>query len=79
MDRRDRDDPFDLKAFFVRNNRGELIQLDNVVKMEETANPPTIYHFNRFKSATVQAGLAPGKTIGDGIAEMEKIADKVLG
>ncbi|TAL47232.1 MAG: efflux RND transporter permease subunit, partial [Chitinophagaceae bacterium] len=78
VDRIDRDDPLDLKGFFVRNNRGELIQLDNLVKMEETANPPTIFHFNRFKSATVQAGLAPGKTIGEGIAEMEKIADKVL-
>ena len=76
--RSDRDDPLDLKGFFVRNNRGELIQLDNVVKMEELANPPQIYHFNRFKSANIQAGLAPGKTIGDGIAEMEKIADKVL-
>lgn len=78
VDRGDRDDPLDLKGFFVRNNRGELIQLDNVVKMEEMANPPSILHFNRFKSATVQAGLAPGKTIGDGIKEMEKIADKVL-
>ena len=78
VDRRDRDDPLDLKGFFVRNNRGDLIQLDNVVKMEEMASPPSILHFNRFKSATVQAGLAPGKTIGDGIAEMEKIADKVL-
>jgi len=78
VDRSDRDDPLDLKGFFVRNNRGDLIQLDNVVKMEEMANPPSILHFNRFKSATVQAGLAPGKTIGDGIQEMEKIADKVL-
>ncbi|HEU4861733.1 MAG TPA: efflux RND transporter permease subunit [Chitinophagaceae bacterium] len=76
--RGDRDDPLDLKGFFVRNNRGELIQLDNVVRMEEMANPPSILHFNRFKSATVQAALAPGKTIGDGIAEMEKIADRVL-
>lgn len=78
VDRKDRDDPFDLKGFFVRNSRGELIQLDNVVRMEEMANPPTILHFNRFKSATIQAGLAPGKTIGDGIAEMEKIKAKVL-
>lgn len=52
--------------------------MDNLVKMEEVANPPTIFHFNRFKSATVQAGLAPGKTIGDGIKEMERIADVVL-
>jgi multidrug efflux pump len=78
VERNDRDDPLDLKAFFVRNTRGELIQLDNVVSMEEMANPTTIYHFNRFKSATIQSGLAPGKTIGEGIAEMEKIADKVL-
>src|SRR5205085_8100848 len=55
-----------------------LIQLDNLVNMSETANPSTIYHFNRFKSATVQAGLVPGKTIGDGIAEMDRIAKKVL-
>src|SRR5687767_10230597 len=78
VDRRDRDDPLDLKGFFVRNNRGDLIQLDNVVRMEEMASPPSILHYNRFKSATVQAGLAPGKTIGDGIAEMEKIAARVL-
>lgn len=78
VERSDRDEPLDLKSFFVRNNRGELIQLDNLVNMEEVANPPTIYHFNRFKSATVQAGLAPGKTIGDGIEEMERIADVVL-
>lgn len=78
VERSDRDDPLDLKSFYVRNNKGELIQLDNVVNMEETANPPTIYHFNRFKSATVSAGLVPGKTIGDGIAEMKRIASKLL-
>lgn len=78
VERMDRDDPLDLKSFFVRNNRGELIQLDNLVTMEELANPPTIFHFNRFKSATVQAGLAPGKTIGDGIAEMQRIAGVAL-
>ncbi|NOT51074.1 MAG: efflux RND transporter permease subunit [Chitinophagaceae bacterium] len=78
VDRKDRDDPFDIKSFYVRSNKGELIQLDNIVTMQESANPSTIYHFNRFKSATIQAGLAPGKTIGDGIAEMRNIASKVL-
>jgi multidrug efflux pump len=78
VDRADRDDPLDLKAFYVRNNRGELIQLDNLVKMEESANPPTIFHFNRFKSATISAGLAKGKALGDGITEMQRIADTVL-
>lgn len=78
VERSNRDAPPDLKSFFVRNNRGELIQLDNLVSMQEVANPANIYHFNRFKSATVQAGLAPGKTIGDGLAEMDRIAEQVL-
>ena len=78
VDRKDRDDPLDLKNFYVRNNKGELIQLDNVVNMFESANPSTIYHFNRFKSATISAGLANGKALGDGIKEMERIAKLVL-
>ncbi|HMK24417.1 MAG TPA: efflux RND transporter permease subunit [Chitinophagaceae bacterium] len=78
VERSDRDEPMDLKSFYVRNNKGELIQLDNVVDMVETASPPTIYHFNRFKSATISAGLVQGKTIGDGIAEMKRIAAKIL-
>jgi multidrug efflux pump len=78
FDYKDRNKPLDLKSLYVRNNKGELIQLDNVVKFNETASPPQIYHYNRYMSATVQAGLAPGKTIGDGIEEMDKIAAKVL-
>lgn len=78
VDRSDRDEPLDLKSFYVKNNNGDLIQLDNVVNTEETASPPTIYHFNRFKSATISGGLVPGRTIGDGIAEMKRIAAKLL-
>ncbi len=76
--RNDRDDPNDLKSLFVRNNRNEMISLDNLVTTTESNTPPTIYHFNRYKSATISAGLQPGKTIGDGIEEMEKIAEKLL-
>lgn len=78
VDRSNRDDPDDLKALFVRNNRGEMISMDNLVKVEEANTPPTIYHFNRYKSATISAGLQPGKTIGDGIDEMERIAGQLL-
>jgi multidrug efflux pump len=76
--RSDRDDPTDLKSLYVRNNLGEMISLDNLVTMEEATSPSTIYHFNRFKSASISAGLAPGKTIGDGIAAMQAIAKKLL-
>ena len=76
--RNERDDPTDLKNIFVRNNRNEIISLDNVVTISEETTPPTIYHFNRYKSATISAGLAQGKTLGDGIEAMEQIADKLL-
>ncbi len=76
--RNDRDDPEDLKNLFVRNNRGEMIAMDNLVNVEESNTPPTIYHFNRYKSATVSAGLQPGYTIGDGIKEMDRIASALL-
>ncbi len=78
VSRAERDDPGDLRLLFVRNNRGELISMDNLIKTEETNSPPSIYHFNRFKSATISASLQPGFTIGDGIKEMESIAEKVL-
>jgi len=77
-DRANRDQPLDLKTLYVRNSRGQLIQLDNLVKIEEDATPPSILHFNRFKAATIQAGLAPGYTIGDGIKEMDRIAKATL-
>ncbi len=76
--RNDRDDPTDLKNIYVRNNRNEIISLDNVVTIREETTPPTLYHFNRYKSATVSAGLAPGKTLGDGIKAMQEIASKLL-
>ncbi len=78
VDRDNRDEPVDLKTLYVRNNRGEMIQLDNLVQIEETSNPPTLYHYNRYKAATVSASLAQGKTLGEGIEAMERIAAKVL-
>lgn len=76
--RSDRDDPTDLKGFYVRNAAGQMITLDNLVSFEEATTPSTIYHFNRYKSATISAGLAPGKTVGDGIKAMQDIAAKLL-
>jgi multidrug efflux pump len=76
--RENRDQPLDLKSLYVRSNKGELIQLDNVIQMKEESSPPAIYHYNRYVSATISAGLAPGKTMGDGIAEMNKISSEVL-
>ncbi len=76
--RENRDAPIDLKSTYVKNNRDELIQLDNVVYTEEQSAPPQLYRFNRYVSATVSAGLAPGKTLGEGIETMYEISEKVL-
>ncbi len=78
VDRANRDEPLDLTSLYVRNSAGQLVQLDNLVSLKEQSAPPQLYHFNRFKAATISAGLAPGKTIGDGLAEMDRISKKVL-
>jgi multidrug efflux pump len=78
VSRESRDDPSDVSRLYVRNSRGEMIQLDNVIVMRERSSPPQLYHYNRYQSATVSAGLATGRTIGDGISEMNRIASQVL-
>ncbi len=78
FDRPDRDDPLDLTSLYVRSKDGKLVQLDNLVTMTERSSPPQLYHNNRYMSATISAGLAPGKSIGDGIEAMDRIKEKVL-
>jgi multidrug efflux pump len=78
LDRQDRNKPLDLKSLYVRNNGGEMVQLDNFVTLKESTAPPQLYRYNRFVSATVSSSLADGKTISQGIEEMDKIAKKVL-
>ncbi|TXD84950.1 efflux RND transporter permease subunit [Subsaximicrobium wynnwilliamsii] len=78
FDQKDRNAPMDLKSMFVKNDKGELIQMDNLVTTEEQSSPPQLFHNNRYMSATVSASLAPGMSINDGIEAMESIRDKVL-
>jgi multidrug efflux pump len=76
--RSDRNKPLDLKSLYVRNNNGDMIQFDNLVTLTEETAPPQLNRYNRFVSATVSAGLAKGKTISQGLDEMDKIAKEVL-
>lgn len=78
VERINRDDPADLENIYVTNNKGQSIALINLLNISEDVTPPTLYHFNRFRSATISSGLADGKTIGDGINEIRAIADSVL-
>ncbi|MCX6233747.1 MAG: efflux RND transporter permease subunit [Bacteroidetes bacterium] len=76
--RENRDSPEDLKALYVRNTAGELISLENLINWEEGINPSTIFSYDRYLSTTISAGTVEGTTLGDGISEMDRIADKVL-
>ena len=76
--RGDRNKPLDLKSLYVRNNAGNMIQFDNLVTLSEETAPPQLYRYNRFVAATVTAGLSKGKTISEGLNEMDKIAAEVL-
>ncbi|MEP7220081.1 MAG: efflux RND transporter permease subunit, partial [Bacteroidota bacterium] len=76
--REDRNDPKDLLSASVRTKSGTLVQLDNLVTLSDQSNPPQLYRFNRYVSATVSASLSPGRTLGDGIKAMDAIAAKTL-
>jgi multidrug efflux pump len=78
VERGNRNEPLDLKTLYVKNRKGELIQLDNLVTFEELSSPPQLYRFNRYSSAKVSAQLANGIALGQGIKEMERIASEVL-
>ena len=78
INRQQRNKPAYLVGLYIRNDAGDMIQLDNLVELVYGTAPPKLYRYNRFVSATVSAGLAEGKTIGQGLEEMDKIADEVL-
>lgn len=78
IDKAYRNKPSDLQNIYVRNDKGELIALDNLVTTSESSMPPQLYRYDRFVAATVSAGLAKRQTISQGLAEMDRIAAEVL-
>ena len=78
INRQQRNKPVDLKSIYIRSKNGEMIQMDNLIELTEGIAPPQLYRYNRFVAATVSAGLAEGKTIGEGLDAMDAIAAEVL-
>ncbi|MBC8592127.1 efflux RND transporter permease subunit [Oscillospiraceae bacterium N12] len=78
INRQQRNKPADLKAIYIRSDKGDMVQLDNLIELTDGIAPPKLYRYNRFVSATISAGLADGKTIGQGLDEMDKIAKETL-
>lgn len=78
FDLKDRNSPDKISTLHVRSNTGQLVRLDNLITMKENSSPPVLFHFNRYKSATISGNPAQGKTLGDGIDEMRRISDNLL-
>jgi multidrug efflux pump len=78
LERGNRDEPLDLEAMNIRNKNGQMISLDNLISYHETVSSAAIYRYNRYVSATISAGLAEGKTLGDGIKAMKEVAAQTL-
>jgi HAE1 family hydrophobic/amphiphilic exporter-1/multidrug efflux pump len=78
VDRSERNDPTDIKKLYVRNSRGDKIPLSAVIRLKASTSASTLFHFNRYKAATISASLADGKTVGDGIKAMKSIANRLL-
>ncbi|MGH7274359.1 MAG: efflux RND transporter permease subunit [Nitrospiria bacterium] len=75
---KDRTNPNDLTSIFVRGKDGQFVQLSNLVSVEETVAPKELNHFNRLRSATISANVAPGYTLGEALDFLGKAAKEVL-
>jgi multidrug efflux pump len=67
-----RSTPDAIEGIYVRGNGG-LVQLASVVKIEETVAPKELNHFNRQRSATLTANLAPGVSLGKALDDLDHI------
>ena len=74
----DRTRPQDVLDIFLRTPSGQEVQLSNLIRLEETVAPRELNHFNKLRSATISATLAPGATLGEALAALEAAAARVL-
>ena len=77
------DQPFrmtarDLHNFYVRSDSGQMVPLDNLVSVANSAGPPVINHYNLFRSVEIDGSAAPGYSSGQGITAMEQLANQVM-
>jgi HAE1 family hydrophobic/amphiphilic exporter-1 len=67
-----------MRSYYLRSDTGKMIPLDNVVAIQQTANPQVITHFNLFRSAEISGSAAAGLSTGQGLDAMEDVAKKAL-
>jgi multidrug efflux pump len=75
---RDRSRPNDISDIYVRGRDGTMVQLANVVDVVEGVSPQSLNHFQRLRSVTISAQVAPGYALGDALKMMDETAKRVL-
>ncbi|OGR96568.1 MAG: hypothetical protein A2016_03510, partial [Elusimicrobia bacterium GWF2_62_30] len=75
---RDRSDPKDINKIWVRNNRGEVIRLSEVVKVEQKTTLLTISRKNRERAIGVFANVAQDSSQEQALKEVERLAGEIL-
>lgn len=77
VDRQARSTPGAIENLYIRSNGG-LVQLANVVDVENTVGPKELNHYNRVRSAKITASLVPGATLGQALADLDRVAQEKL-
>jgi HAE1 family hydrophobic/amphiphilic exporter-1 len=77
-DKQFRAEPSDIKEYYVRSDKGMMVPLETLVTLQSQASPQVISHYNLFRYAEIDGSAAPGKSSGDAIATMDRIAKKIL-
>jgi len=73
-----RDDPSDITSIMVRNDKGNMVELGNLITIIEESTTPQRYRYNRYVSATFRASTVSGVTLGQGIEAMREISHEIL-
>ena len=68
----------DLHNFYVRSDSGQMVSLDNLAAITESAGPPVISHYNLFRSVEIDGNAAPGRSSGEGIQAMQDLSQKMM-
>lgn len=67
-----------ISELYVRSDNNKMVPLSDLISMKETTSPEMLPHFERMRSDTLQATLAPGVTLAQGVAVLQTIAKQVL-
>jgi len=70
--------PTDLTSIYVRTNSGDLVQLSNLVKVEETVSPKELNHFNRFRAAIINGNVGPTASLGEVLDYIDSVVAQEL-